>query len=73
MKKNEVIEVLEQLLPYTEEEDRKYVEDLIRRVKAGKRIENPDDYADLLIGLAAEADEELEEKVYEVSEYILGE
>lgn len=53
-----------------EESDREIMQELIKLLEKKKRIDEPDDYVDFLLGIAAECDEKQERAMYDIIDYI---
>lgn len=70
MKKQDALTALKRIEALADSEDAVYIRELYECVKKGRRILNPDDYIDLLLGLAADAEEEIQEAVYAAVDFV---
>lgn len=53
-----------------EEKDRNLVLDLVRRLEKHQLLEEPDEYVDFLLGVAAECEETQQQVIYDVIDKI---
>lgn len=53
-----------------EEKDRNLVLDLVRRLEKHQPLEEPDEYVDFLLGVAAECEETQQQVIYDVIDKI---
>lgn len=53
-----------------EESDRELLLGLVKQLEKGKALEEPDEYVDFLLGVAAECEEVQQQAIYDVIDYI---
>lgn len=53
-----------------EESDRELLLDITKQLEKGKALEEPDEYVDFLLGVAAECEEIQQQAIYDVIDYI---
>ncbi len=53
-----------------EESDGKLLLDMIRQLEKGKALEEPDEYVDFLLGVAAECEEAQQQTIYDIIDFI---
>ena len=70
MKTKEVLESINAVSGQMEPEDKSYMNDLAARIRSGAKVTNADDYIDLLLGYAEESDDEVQEMIYALVDYI---
>lgn len=53
-----------------EESDRELLMDITKQLEKGKALEEPDEYVDFLLGVAAECEEVQQQAIYDVIDYM---
>ncbi len=53
-----------------EESDRELLMDITKQLEKGKTLEEPDEYVDFLLGVAAECEEAQQQAIYDVIDYM---
>ncbi len=53
-----------------EESDKEWMLDFVRQLEKGKGLEEPDECVDFLLGVAAECEEDQQQVIYDVIDYI---
>ncbi|MBO4390555.1 MAG: hypothetical protein J5825_06830 [Lachnospiraceae bacterium] len=73
MERKDAISMAEQIRKTLPEEERVYMDDLIKALKSKKGPEDPDDYADLLLGYAEEYEDVNEQLCCTLADYLAEE
>lgn len=70
MNKVEIAKIVASTKKLAEESDLEYLKDLENAIKKDKKLDNPDDYIDLLLGIAEGQEDDVQAKIYSVVDFI---